>query len=97
MNVQLLMSGVFLVSLLTGLTTEAIKNLIGDERKSDNLIAVICACVLSIAISVGYVMLHNLTFTTEILITIVAMIYLSFLTATIGYDKLVQTLKQLGK
>ena len=60
---QILMTGILLVSILTSLTTEAIKKLVNDENKSNNLIAVGCSVVLSIAVSVCYVLLNNLTFT----------------------------------
>ena len=95
MNVQLLMSGVLLVSLLTSLTTEAIKKLMNEDTKCYNLIAVICSIVLSIAVSVGYVILNGLGFNSEIVITIIAMVFMSFLASTLGYDKVKQTIEQL--
>lgn len=95
MNVQLLMSGVLLVSVLTSLTTEAIKKLISEQTKCYNLIAMICAIVLSIVVSIGYVILNHLTFTSEITITIIAMVFLSFLCSVLGYDKVKQTIEQI--
>ena len=66
---QILMTGILLVSILTSLTTEAIKKLVNDETKCNNLIAVGCSVVLSIAVSVCYVLLNNLTFTNEVIIS----------------------------
>ena len=94
---QILMTGILLVSILTSLTTEAIKKLINDETKSNNLIAVGCSIVLSIAVSVCYVLLNNLTFTNEVIISTVIMVFFSFLCSTLGYDKVIQTLAQMKK
>ena len=95
---QILMTGILLVSILTSLTTEAIKKLINnDNNKSNNLIAVGCSVVLSIAVSVCYVLLNNLTFTNEVIISTVIMVFFSFLCSTLGYDKVIQTLAQMKK
>lgn len=95
MNIQLLMSGVLIVSLFTSLTVEAIKKLIKPEDKCYNLMAVIVSCVLSVCVSICYVLLNKLTFDTEIIITAIAMVYLSFLASTLGFDKVKQTIEQL--
>ena len=97
MNVQLLMSGVLLVSLLTSLTTEAIKKFMNEDNKCYNLIAVGCSVVLSIAVSVCYVLLNNLTFTNEVIISTVIIVFFSFLSSTLGYDKVIQTLAQMKR
>ena len=94
---QILMTGILLVSILTSLTTEAIKKLINDEAKSNNLIAVCCSIVLSIAVSVCYVLLNNLTFTNEVIISTVIIVFFSFLSSTLGYDKVIQTLAQMKR
>ena len=83
------------ISVLTSLTVEALKKLLGDKIKSYNLLAAIVAVVLTIAVSVGYLIYTGTAFTAQIGVIIVALIFLSFLAATVGYDKVVQMLKQI--
>ena len=59
------------------------------------IVPVIVFIVLSIAVSVGYVILNGLGFNSEIVITIIAMVFMSFLASTLGYDKVKQTIEQL--
>ena len=95
------MSGNFLItaltsiSVLTTLTVEALKKLLGDKIKSYNLAAAIIAVVLTIAISVGYLIYTGTAFTAQIAVIIVALTFLSFLASTVGYDKVIQMIKQI--
>lgn len=89
--------GLLAVSVATSLTTEAIKKFL-TERKMNyyaNTLAGVIAVVLSIAIGGGYVMYLNIAVTTQVVLAIVALIFTSWLCAMIGYDKVVQTIKQL--
>ena len=95
MNSGFLISALALISVLTSLTVEALKKLLGDKIKSYNLLAAIVAVVLTIAVSVGYLIYTGTAFTAQIGVIIVALIFLSFLAATVGYDKVVQMLKQI--
>ena len=97
MNGDLLIKALFLISALTSLTVEAIKRLLeGREMKySSNLIAAIVSVILTVAVCVGYVLYCGIPFTVQTIITILAMVYLSFLTATEGYDKIKQLWEQL--
>lgn len=95
MNSGFLISALALISVLTSLTVEALKKLLGDKIKSYNLLAAIVAVVLTIAVSVGYLIYTGTAFTAQIGVIIVALIFLSFLAATVGYDKVMQMLKQI--
>ena len=53
MNNGFLITALAAISVLTSLTVEALKKLLGDKIKSYNLAAAIVAVVLTIAISVG--------------------------------------------
>lgn len=91
--------GLLIVSTLTSLTTEGVKKLL-DERKvvySTNALAGIVAAVLSLCIGIGYVMLSEVGFTQQIIVYLIALVFLSWLCAMVGYDKVVQSIAQLKK
>lgn len=84
-------------SVMTSLTTEAIKKLLDEKGKkySSNILATILSIIYAVGISVAYLILTETAFTPQIAVYIVALIILSFLCATLGYDKVVQTISQL--
>ena len=95
MNSGFLISALALISVLTSLTVEALKKLLGDKIKSYNLLAAIVSVVLTILVSVGYLIYTGTTFTAQIGVIMAALVVLSFLAATVGYDKVMQMLKQI--
>ena len=98
MNAEFLITSLAGISVLTSLTVQAIKKIL-DEKQisySANLLAIIVSIVLTIAVSIGYIIYMSIIVTPQIIITIIALIFLAFLSATVGYDKVVQLLKQLG-
>jgi len=97
MNNGFLITALAAVSVLTSLTVEALKKLLGDKIKSYNLAAAIVAVVLTIAISVGYLIYTGTAFTAQIAVMIVALVFLSFLSATVGFDKIKQLIEQLQR
>ena len=92
-----LIPALLIVSLLTNLTVEGIKKLLdkSDKNYSSNLLAVIVAIIIAIALSAGYLLLNDVTFNAKILVEIVVLIYLSFLASTVGYDKVIQMIEQI--
>lgn len=84
------------ISVLTTLTVEAIKKLLGDKKYSANLLAAMVAVVLSIAVCVCYIVYYSVAITPQVIVTILAMVFLSFLASTVGFDKVKQMLQQLG-
>ena len=97
MTINFLNIGILIVSLLTGLTVEGLKKIL-DETKikySSNILAVIVSVILSLIISIVYLILNDIAFTLKIAVEIIVLIYLSFLTSTVGHDKVVQTISQL--
>ena len=95
MNNGFIISALALISVLTSLTVEALKKLLGEKIKSYDLLAAIVAVVLTIAVSAGYLIYTATAFTPQIAVVIVALIFLSFLASTVGYDKVVSMLKQI--
>lgn len=87
-----------LISILTTLTTECIKTLFKRSKVDyvSNIIAVIVAIILSGVICVIYPYIMNGTpIDAQLIFKAVIMAFFAVLTATLGYDKVMQALKQL--
>ena len=97
MNSGFLITALALISVLTSLTVEALKKIFDEKHinYSSNLLAVIVSTILTIALCVGYVLYFGIPFTIQTVIIMIALVFLSFLSATVGYDKVVQLLKQI--
>lgn len=96
-NFEIFLMGLLVISTLTGLVTEAIKKIM-TERNVDyraNTIAALVSLVLSAAVGVGYIFLYNISFTTQIVVYLIALVFMSWLCAMIGYDKVMQTISQI--
>ncbi|MDE6875881.1 MAG: aminopeptidase [Lachnospiraceae bacterium] len=91
--------GLLAVSTLTGLVTEAVKKLLRELGKNPppNLLAGIVAVVLAVAVSAGYLVLSGTAFRAGAAVYVLALVFLSWLAAMVGYDKVVQALAQLGQ
>ena len=96
MTSEFLISALAIISILTSLTVEAIKKLLGDRKYSSNLLAAIVAVIITIAVSIGYIIYFSLAVTPQMIVVIIAMVFLSFLAATVGYDKVIQMIKQFN-
>lgn len=88
--------GLLIVSTLTGLVTEAVKKTLTEFNKSykANTLAGVVATIMSAAVGVSYIVLTNSTFTSQIIVYLVAMIFMSWLCAMVGYDKVIQAISQ---
>lgn len=95
-GVEIFLLGLLIVSTITGLTTEAIKKLFDEANKPyrSNLLAGIVAMILSIAIGSGYILLSNIGFTTENIVCLIGLMFMSWLCAMVGYDKVIQAISQ---
>lgn len=96
-NFETFLLGVLVTSTFTGLGTEAIKKLLIEHNKTyhANTLAGVVAVVLSAAIGGGYGILTGLEFSAPTIIYLVALIFISWLCAMVGYDKVVQTITQI--
>ena len=85
------------VSLLTNLTVEGIKKLLDgtNAKYSSNILAAMLSTILSVAVCAIYLIMNDIGFSVKIGVEIVVLMYLGFLVSTVGYDKVMQTLKQL--
>ena len=95
-SLHVFMLGGLIASTLTGLVTEAIKKILAEHDKSyyANTLAGVVAMVLSIAIGVGYMLISNINFSAQILVYLIALVFVSWLSAMVGYDKVIQAISQ---
>ena len=98
MNAQFLITALTAISVLTTLTVQAIKKLL-DERKitySSNALAAMVAIGMSLVCSLAYCLYNTIFINVQIVISIITLMFLSFLGSTVGYDKITQLIKQMG-
>lgn len=93
---QVFMLGVLATSIFTGLATEAIKKVLVEHKKNyyANTLAGIVSLILSLAIGAGYILITDIGFTTHTLVYLIALVFISWLCAMVGYDKVVQAIGQ---
>ena len=95
-SLHVFMLGVLIASTLTGLATEAIKKVLAEHNKSyyANTLAGVVSMILSVAIGVGYMTLSSISFNSQAIVDLVALVFISWLCAMVGYDKVVQAISQ---
>lgn len=91
----MLISALAIISVLTSLTVEAIKK-ISKKELDGNILAVVSALVITIIGSILYIVFYAVPVTPQVIVIIIALAYLSFLSATCGYDKIKKLLEQIG-
>ncbi|MCH5271563.1 MAG: hypothetical protein J1E83_12575 [Lachnospiraceae bacterium] len=97
MTIEFLCFALLVVSILTNLTVQGIKSVLDKKSAnySANVMAAITSVVISAAVSAGYLVWTETAINGKIAVELIALMYLSFLVATNGYDKVVQAIKQL--
>lgn len=97
MPISFMITGLLIVSLVTNLTVEGIKKLLeGTKVKySSNVLAAILSVIIACAVCVIYLIMTDTVFTLKIGVEVVVLMYLGFLVSTVGYDKVVQMIKQI--
>ena len=83
-------------STLTSFTTEAVKMVLTEHEVTyrANTLAGLVAFILSAVIGVGYIIMIDAAFTAPVIISIVSLAFISWLCSMVGYDKVVQAIKQ---
>lgn len=96
MSLEIVLMGLLIVSTLTGLVTEAVKKLLAEYgvKYYANTLAGIVAVVVAVAVSAAYVILTDTAVTSAVIVCVIAIVFLSWLCAMVGYDKVVQTISQ---
>ena len=60
-----------------------------------NILSAIVSTVLSIAVSAGYIVYTGTALTAQLIVLIIALIFLSWLCSMVGYDKVTQAIAQI--
>lgn len=96
-NLQTFLTGLIITSTFTGLTTEAVKKILAEHNKNyqSNTLAGVVALGISVAVGIGYVLATGIGFTAQVLTSIIALVFMSWLCAMVGYDKVIQTISQI--
>ena len=100
MNIGVFLTMLMIVSVFTGLFTEAVKIVLdATEMKfpSSNVLAGMVAVVLSVLICVAYSTLYAVPLTGQTMVYYVALVLLGWLSAMVGYDKVIQAIAQVQK
>ena len=97
MSVEIMLLGLLVVSTFTGLTTEAMKKLLKEFSKTykPNLLAGCVSLALSVAVGISYVVLTGRGWNEQTIIYLVCLVFLAWLSAMVGYDKVIQTIGQI--
>lgn len=97
MSIEFLCFALIAVAILTNLTVQGIKIVLDKKNAnySANVMAAIVSVVISAAVSAGYLIWTETAINGKIAVELIALMYLSFLVATNGYDKVIQAIKQL--
>ena len=96
MSLQVFLMLLLIVSVLTGLTVEGVKKLLDERGKTyhANAMAGIVSVGLSVLVGVGYEILISGNLTATIAVYLIALVFLSWLCAMVGYDKVIQAISQ---
>ena len=93
---EVFLIGLLVVSTLTGLVTEAVKHILLALKVNyqANILSGIVAVSLSAAIGIGYVVFASIGFSAQSIISIIVLAFMSWLSAMVGYDKVIQVINQ---
>lgn len=99
MTSEIFLLVLLIVSTFTGLTVEAIKLWLREReiKYHANSLAGYVAAVLSVLVSAGYAILTEAVFNAQMAVYLIALMFLSWLSAMVGYDKVIQAISQFKK
>lgn len=99
MTLHIFLLGLLIVSTLTGLFTEAIKKWFQERniKYYANALAGYVAVCLSVLVSIAYIILTKTPINAQTIVYLVALTLLSWLSAMVGYDKVIQAVSQFKR
>lgn len=96
MTLEVFLMLLLAVSIFTGLVVEGIKKFAGNKyNASSNVVAGVVAIVLGVVFGICYCILAEVAITAQLIVILIALVFLSWLCAMIGYDKVVQAILQI--
>lgn len=96
MSIEFSMYLLFVISVLVNLTTEAAKKVSPALEDKADYVAMASSVFLTVAVCAVYIIMNDVTFTFKIGVMVIVLMYLSFLVATLGYDKVMAAIKQIS-
>ena len=99
MNIEVALMLLLVVATMTGLVTEAVKKVLqeGNVSYKPNLLAGLVAVALSVGVGAAYMVLTETALNAQMAVYLIALVFLSWLSSMVGYDKVIQTIAQLRK
>lgn len=96
MSLEFLGTALLVISVITSFIVEGIKKIFESCKKNcpSNLLAIIVSALVTVISSVVYIVVKNIPFSFLLVIEVLILVFLSFLVSTLGYDKVMQLLKQ---
>lgn len=96
MELQIFLLLLLIVSTLTGLFTEAVKTWLKERNKTyyANALAGYVSLVVSVLVGAAYIIMTETAFNLKIAVILIALLFMSWLSAMVGYDKVVQAISQ---
>lgn len=97
MTVETFMSLLFTVSVVNGLVTEAVKKCLDafEKKYSSNVLAGVVAVIIGGFMCYGHAMFSSAEVNQLLILSYVAFVVMSWVCAMVGYDKVVQAVKQI--
>ena len=97
MTIETFLMLLLAVSVFTGLFTEAVKIVMDGlgEKYCSNVLAGGVAVILSVLVSAAYVVLTETAYNNKMMVYLIALTLLSWLSAMVGYDKVIQAILQI--
>lgn len=99
MTLETFLMLLMIVATLTGLVTEAIKKWLQERDKTyyANALAGYAAIALSFVVGIAYIIVTEAAINAQLAVYLIALVFLSWIAAMVGYDKVVQTITQFKK
>lgn len=93
---EIFLLGLLIISTVTGLATEGVKIVLSEYNVNyrANTLAGVVALFVAGAIGIGYILLTNIGFNTNVIVCLIAEVFMSWLCAMVGYDKVIQAISQ---
>ena len=97
MTLEVFLMLLMAVSIMTGLFTEAIKRWMDEQGMTyhSNALAGYVAIALSALIWAAYIVLVQTAINAQMIVILIALVLLSWLSAMVGYDKVIQAIGQI--
>lgn len=96
-TIQVFMTGLLAVSILTTLTTQAVKKLLREcgAKAHSNILASIVSVTIAILLGVAYAITRNVDVSAQYVVCVITLAFLGWLCSMNGYDKVKQAVKQI--